>query len=130
MTPEEEQEAMKFLKSPDLLEKITEAYAASGVVGESANLLAAYLACVSRKLPKPLAVIIQSTSAAGKSTLMEAVLSFFPPEEVVKYSAMTGQSLYYMGEADLKAQDPRHRRGGGGREGQLRPQAPPERGAS
>ena len=102
MTPEEEQEAMKFLKSPDLLEKITEAYAASGVVGESANLLAAYLACVSRKLPKPLAVIIQSTSAAGKSTLMEAVLSFFPPEEVVKYSAMTGQSLYYMGEADLK----------------------------
>ena len=102
MTPEEEQEAMEFLKSPDLLEKITQAYAASGVVGESANLLAAYLACVSRKLPKPLAVIIQSTSAAGKSTLMEAVLSFFPPGEVVKYSAMTGQSLYYMGEADLK----------------------------
>ena len=102
MTPEEETEALAFLQSPDLLEKITEAYAASGVVGESANLLAAYLACVSRKLPKPLAVIIQSTSAAGKSTLMEAVLSFFPPEEVVKYSAMTGQSLYYMGEADLK----------------------------
>ena len=102
MTPEEEAEALAFLQSPDLLEKITEAYAASGVVGESANLLAAYLACVSRKLPKPLAVIIQSTSAAGKSTLMEAVLSFLPPEEVVKYSAMTGQSLYYMGEADLK----------------------------
>ena len=102
MTPEEEHEALAFLKSPDLLERITQAYAASGVVGESANLLAAYLACVSRKLPKPLAVIIQSTSAAGKSTLMEAVLSFFPPEETVKYSAMTGQSLYYMGEADLK----------------------------
>jgi hypothetical protein len=49
-----------------------------------------------------LAVIIQSTSAAGKSTLMEAVLSFFPDEEQVKYSAMTGQSLYYLGEANLK----------------------------
>ena len=33
---------------------------------------------------------------------MEAVLSFFPPEEQVKYSAMTGQSLYYLGETNLK----------------------------
>ncbi|HUP69399.1 MAG TPA: hypothetical protein VM142_06240, partial [Acidimicrobiales bacterium] len=49
----------------------------------------------------PLAVIIQSTSAAGKSSLMDAVLSFVPDEERIKFSAMTGQSLFYMGEADL-----------------------------
>ena len=33
---------------------------------------------------------------------MEAVLSFFPPEEQIKYSAMTGQSLYYLGEKNLQ----------------------------
>ena len=33
---------------------------------------------------------------------MDAVLSFFPEEERVKYSAMTGQSLYYLGETNLK----------------------------
>jgi hypothetical protein len=33
---------------------------------------------------------------------MVAVLSFFPEEERVKYSAMTGQSLYYLGETNLK----------------------------
>jgi len=33
---------------------------------------------------------------------MDAVLSFFPEEERVKYSAMTGQSLYYLGETSLK----------------------------
>ena len=77
-------------------------YDEAGIAGETNNLLAAYLACASRKLAKPLAVIIQSTSAAGKSTLMEAVLSFFPEEEQVKYSAMTGQSLYYLGESNLK----------------------------
>jgi hypothetical protein len=49
-----------------------------------------------------LAVIIQSTSAAGKSTLMEAVLAMLPEEERIKYSAMTGQSLYYLGETNLK----------------------------
>jgi len=45
---------------------------------------------------------VQSTSAAGKSSLMDAILAFMPPEERVKYSAMTGQSLFYMGETDLK----------------------------
>ena len=102
LTEEEEAEAREFLQSPNLLGKIAEAYDSSGLVGEATNKLAAYLACVSRKLAKPLAVIIQSTSAAGKSTLMDAVLSFFPKDELVKYSAMTGQSLYYLGESNLK----------------------------
>lgn len=102
MTADERAEALAFLKSPDLVEKIGETFDACGLVGEDANRLAAYLACTSRKLARPLAVIIQSTSAAGKSTLMEAVLAMFPEEERVKYSAMTGQSLYYLGEADLK----------------------------
>jgi DNA primase len=102
LTPEEEAEALELLRSPDLLKRITTAYDEAGIVGEETNLLAAYLACASRKLNKPLAVIIQSTSAAGKSTLMDAVLGFFPDEEQVKYSAMTGQSLYYLGEGNLK----------------------------
>ena len=44
----------------------------------------------------------QSTSAAGKSMLMESILAFTPEEERIKYSAMTGQSLYYLGETNLK----------------------------
>jgi len=57
---------------------------------------------VSRHLDSPLAVMVQSSSAAGKSSLMEAVLAFVPEEQRVQYSAMTGQSLFYMGETDLK----------------------------
>jgi hypothetical protein len=71
-------------------------------VGEETNALLGYLAAVSRKLDDPLAIVIQSSSAAGKSSLMEAILGFFPPEERVKYSAMTGQSLFYLGQTDLK----------------------------
>ena len=72
------------------------------MVGEETNKLVGYLAAVSRKLEEPLAVLIQSSSAAGKSALMEAVLAFVPEEEKVKYSAMTGQSLFYMGDTNLK----------------------------
>jgi len=102
LSPEERAAALELLRSPNLLERITANYTAAGVVGEETNLLAAYLAATSRKLRRPLAIIIQSTSAAGKSTLMDAVLSFFPSGEQVKYSAMTGQSLYYLGESNLK----------------------------
>jgi DNA primase len=94
--------ALSLLKSPDLLERILSDFEKCGVVGEETNKLVGYLSAVSRKLEKPLAVVIQSSSAAGKSSLMEAILSFLPSEEQVKYSAMTGQSLFYMGETDLK----------------------------
>ncbi|MFC1499186.1 toprim domain-containing protein, partial [Verrucomicrobiota bacterium] len=102
MNPEEKAEAISFLKSPDLIKRIEESFKTCGLVGEQNNRLAAYLACTSRKLEKPLAIIIQSNTAAGKTALMEAVLKMFPEEESVKYSAMTGQSLYYLGETDLK----------------------------
>jgi hypothetical protein len=102
MSAEARAEALAYLKAPNLIGRITEAFPVCGLAGEGLNSLSAYLACTSRKLDKPLAVIIQSTSAAGKSTIMEAVLSMFPEEERIKYSAMTGQSLYYLGETNLK----------------------------
>jgi len=102
LTSAEREEALQWLKAPDLIGRLREAFHLAGIIGEEANTLVAYLAGVSRKLERPLAIIIQSASAAGKSTLMDAVLSFFPEEERVKYSAMTGQSLYYLGETNLK----------------------------
>ncbi|MEJ2592651.1 MAG: CHC2 zinc finger domain-containing protein, partial [Candidatus Thiodiazotropha sp.] len=99
---ESTQAALKLLRSPDLLARIERDLTRCGVVGEATNKQVAYLAALSRKLDRPLAVTIQSTSAAGKSSLMDAVLALVPPEERIKYSAMTGQSLVYMGETDLQ----------------------------
>jgi DNA primase len=98
----EREAALALLKSPDLLSRIERDLTRCGVVGESTNKLVGYLAVLSRKLEAPLAVTIQSTSAAGKSALMEAVLGFVPEEERIQYSALTGQSLFYMGERDLQ----------------------------
>jgi DNA primase len=102
MTDAEREEAMGFLRDPRLLARVLEDFARCGVVGEETNKLVGYLAAVSRKLEDPLAVIIQSSSAAGKTSLMDAILAFVPEEERVKYSAVTGQSLFYMAETDLR----------------------------
>jgi DNA primase catalytic core len=102
ITDEDRAQAMELLRDPRLLDRIVEDFALCGVVGEETNKLVGYLGVVSRHLESPLAIIVQSSSAAGKSSLMEAVLAFLPDEQRVQYSAMTGQSLFYMGEADLK----------------------------
>jgi DNA primase len=102
MTEPQRSEALELLRSPLLLERILADFEACGIVGEKTNKLVGYLAAVSRKLDSPLAVVIQSSSAAGKSALMDAVLAMIPEEERVKYSAMTGQSLFYMGQTNLK----------------------------
>jgi DNA primase len=102
MPAEEQQEALGLLKDPHLLDRLLADFTRCGVVGEETNKLIGYLAATSRKLDAPLAVMVQSSSAAGKSSLMEAVLAFMPAEDKVQYSAMTGQSLFYMGAVDLK----------------------------
>ena len=102
LEPVEKEAALKLLKDENLLQQILNDFDACGVVGEETNKLIGYLAAVSRKLNDPLAVLIQSSSAAGKSSLMDAVLAFVPEEDKVIFSAMTGQSLYYMGGGDLK----------------------------
>lgn len=84
LSAEEEAAALALLKSPDLAERIVNDLASCGVVGESSNLLTGYLAATSRKLERPL-----------------AVLGLMPEEERIQYSAMTGQSLYYLGETSL-----------------------------
>lgn len=102
MSESDREAAVALLKSPDLLQRILNDLDTCGVVGEETNKLTGYLAATSRKLDKPLAVMIQSSSAAGKSSLMDAILQLFPDEQQIKYSAMTGQSLFYMGETNLK----------------------------
>jgi DNA primase len=102
MTEAEAQDALALLKAPDLLQRILADFEACGIVGERVNKLTAYLAATSRLLDAPLAIVVQSSSAAGKTHLMDAVLACMPPEQCVRYSALTGQSLYYLGQSNLK----------------------------
>ena len=101
LTAADEEAALALLRDPDLMERIAADIARLGVVGEADNALVAYLAATSRLLDTPLAVVVQSGSAAGKSTLLDAVLSLMPDEQRLAVSAVTGQSLFYVGESEL-----------------------------
>jgi hypothetical protein len=102
LTADEEREALSLLRDPHLLQRIVADFEACGIVGESTGKLAGYLAATSRKLSHPLAIVIQSSSSAGKTSLMDAVLAMMPPEDVQRFSGMTGRSLFYLDSDSIR----------------------------
>ncbi len=102
MTDEERAEALEYASAEDLVEKVLADFDRSGVVGEVTNKLVGYLGGVSRLSRKPLAIIIRSSSAAGKTALMDSILRFIPKESREKYSALSGHALFYFEGKDFK----------------------------
>lgn len=95
MSSAEREEALAFLKCPDLLEQAARDIDTLGYVGEETNKRLLYLVAVSRKLEDPLSAIVLSQSGAGKSGLTEVIEKLCPPEDVVLLTRLTPQSLYY-----------------------------------
>jgi len=102
VTDTQHSQALEYLSEPNLLENILGDFKTLDVIGSRENLLACYLAATSRLLDDPIAITIQSASASGKTSLMNGVLSLMPDSDIKNFSSMTSQSLYYMGETELK----------------------------
>ena len=101
MTKTDEEEALEFLKSSSLFNCILSDFETIGITGEEPNKLMCYIAAASRKLDEPLSILIQSRSAAGKSTLQDAIIMLIPTEDYIKYTRLTGQALFYKEEDSL-----------------------------
>jgi hypothetical protein len=102
ISDKDKKEALDFLASKDLLKQIVSDFDALGFVGEKNNKLLGYIAAVSRLLPDPVALLILSRSGAGKTSLQDAICKFIPPESVIQYTRLTGQSLFYRDQNGLK----------------------------
>jgi len=102
MSGSERELAMRWLENPDLFVQLQSDLSSLGVVGEATNLLLCYLATISRKCERPLGVVVQASSAGGKSTLVDAICSLVPREDLVSLSAITSQALYYLGGTGLQ----------------------------
>ncbi len=102
MSDAEHVEAQEFGKSPDLIARILADFETCGLVGEEANKLLGYLAMTSKKRKEPLSILILSSSGAGKTALQDAIVSFCPPEDLVKLTSLSGKALFYKEQQSLK----------------------------
>lgn len=102
MSAAEREEAMEMLRDPKLVSRLVEDFEAVGCVGEQSSMLIGYLASISRKLDEPLAILFCARSGAGKSNMQDRITDFIPPEDLVRYTRITGQALFYQDENALK----------------------------
>jgi len=94
-------EGLKLGRAEDLVLEILSDAKKLGVVGESVPVLLDYLGVTSRKLDDPLAIHILSSSGAGKSFLLDAILSLCPPEDLIRVTSLSDKALFYKGENSL-----------------------------
>jgi len=95
MTDDEREEALDCLRSPNLVRRILEDMQELGYVGEENGKLIAYFVGISRKLPKPLSASVISQSSVGKSALTGMIEFLTPDDEVLHFTRLTSQALYY-----------------------------------
>jgi len=101
LTEAERKEALKFLKSPNLLQRTKEAIAQSGVIGEETNALIAYLTYTSRKRHTPLHLMCLGASGTGKTWLQEKVSELMPEEDRLEITTLSSNAFYYFGKHKL-----------------------------
>jgi len=102
MNAADHEEAMQLLRDPKLVQCLVADFESVGCVGEKSSMLIGYLASISRKLDEPLAILFCARSGAGKSNLQDRISDFIPPEDLVRYTRITGQALFYQDEDALK----------------------------
>lgn len=102
ITRDDESKAIDRLTSRDILNEIlikdTERL---GFVEEEVNKKLFYIAATSRLTGKPLSVLDISPPGTGKSFGLSMIMDFMPPDEVLKYSRLSPQALYYKQESEL-----------------------------
>ncbi len=101
MPDREREAALKLLRSPDLLDRLLADCEQLGCVGERTTLTVGYLGTISRLLDDPLGLIIVSRSGAGKSSVQDLLCDVVPDEDLVRYTRLTGQALFYKEEDAL-----------------------------
>lgn len=68
------------------------------IAGESKNAKLLYLIGTSRLFEKAMHAAVKGPSSGGKSEIRKQVLEYFPPEDVINFTAMSERALLFMEE--------------------------------
>jgi len=103
LKPGEQETALSVLRSENMLDYLSRAMEEKlHFIGEESNRKLALLIAASRLLEKPLGGMIRGEAGCGKSELIRCVTRVLPMTDVLYFSRMTGQSLFFMPRDQLQ----------------------------
>ena len=102
LSEERKERAIRYLRSPKLLERTNEDIGKTGVVGEDINRLLMYLVFTSRIREQPLHIVSLGASGTGKTYLQEKVSELIPEQDKLEITILSENAFYYFDRKELK----------------------------
>jgi DNA primase catalytic core len=102
LSEERKDRAIRYLKSPNLLQRTNEDIGKTGVVGEDINRLLMYLVFTSRIRQQPLHIVSLGASGTGKTYLQEKVSELIPDQDKLEITILSENAFYYFDRKELK----------------------------
>lgn len=98
---DKQQPLIQFLSEDNLMQRIDKLIEQAGVVGEENTRRLLFVVASTYKMNTPLHGLVQGSSGAGKSHLINIIGGCFPPEDVIKMTRVTSKSFYHYSKDEL-----------------------------
>ena len=101
LTTDEKKEALKILKSKNLLSQITQNLNNTGIIGEDENAQILFMALASHKANNPFSVICLAKSGIGKSYILQKLSECTPNNSISFHTQISENAIYYFNSNDI-----------------------------
>ncbi|MBN2660364.1 MAG: toprim domain-containing protein, partial [Tannerellaceae bacterium] len=102
LTETQKRKAIRYLSSPELMERTNNDIGKTGMIGEENNRLLMYLVFTSRLREQPLHIISLGASGTGKTYLQEKISALIPEHHKLEITILSENAFYYFGQQELK----------------------------
>jgi len=98
---DKQQQYIQFLSEKGLMQRIDQLIGQTGVVGEENTRMLLFVVASTYKMNTPLHGLVEGSSGAGKSHLINSIGGCFPPEDVISMTRVTSKSFYHYTKDEL-----------------------------
>ncbi len=101
LSQQDKRQALKTLKSKQLIKHLQTLLSTIGIIGEDDNALILFLALASHKYSYPFSVLCLAKSGIGKSYILQKLSECLPLGSYSFHSSISPNALYYMDNQDV-----------------------------
>jgi len=102
LTENDRKEALKLLKSKDLVKKLTQNLNTTGIIGEDENAIILFMALSSFKFSNPFSVLCLAKSGIGKSYILQKLSECMPVGSYSFHTQISANALYYFNSHEIQ----------------------------
>ena len=101
LNEQDKKQALKILKSKNLLSQITKHLNKTGIIGENENAQILFTSLASHKSGNPFSVICLAKSGIGKSYILQKLSRCTPQENYTFHTQISENAIYYFNSRDI-----------------------------